>query len=337
MRLLVTGGAGYIGSITTAVLLDAGHSVTVYDSLVRGYREAVPKEAEFVQGDLADRDTLNRVLSEGHFDAAMHFAAFIEAGESMTRPGRYFSNNVANTLNLLEALIAHDVKRIVFSSTAAVYASKDTPLTEDDPLGPSNVYGETKLMIERMLYWYHRVHGLRYCALRYFNAAGAMLDGDGNALRGEAHDPETHLIPLTLQVPLGRREALYLFGTDYDTPDGTCIRDYIHVVDLAQAHVLALEALDEREVMVYNLGNGRGYSNRQVIETARRVTGHPIPVIETDRRPGDAPILVASSEKIARELGWQPRYPELEDIIASAWEWHRTHPFGYRRAPGDKG
>lgn len=334
MRVLVVGGAGYIGSVTAAHLLKAGHEVIVYDSLVRGYREAVPEEATFVEGDLGDRKALDAAFEAHRPDAVMHFAAFIEAGESMQKPGVYFRNNVCNSLELLEAMVAHDVGRMIFSSTAAVYASKDTPLEEDDPLGPSNAYGETKLMIERMLHWYHEVYGLRYCALRYFNACGAMVDEEGRAVRGEAHRPESHLIPLLLQVPLGQREALYLFGTDYPTPDGTCIRDYIHVEDLAAAHVLALEALDSREVMIYNVGNGRGYSNREVIAVAREVTGHPIPIVETDRRPGDAPILVASAEKLRAELGWEPRYPDLKQIIATAWEWHRTHPYGYQTING---
>ncbi len=330
MKVLVTGGAGYIGSVTAAYLLDAGHEVVVYDNLSRGYQQAVPQQVTFVHGDIGDRSALDQTLANHRPDAVAHFAAYIEAGESMQEPGVYFRNNVANAITLLAAMSEHGVQRMVFSSTAAVYASKTKPLTEDDPLGPSNVYGETKLMIERMLHWYHQTHGLRYCALRYFNACGAMLDSRGQALRGEAHQPESHLIPLTLQVPNGQREALHLFGTDYDTPDGTCIRDYIHIEDLALAHVLALDSLDTRGIMIYNLGNGQGYSNREVIDIARDVTGHPIPVIETDRRPGDAPILVASSEKINRELGWEPRYPDLRDIVTSAWTWHRTHPHGYQ-------
>jgi UDP-glucose 4-epimerase len=328
--ILVTGGAGYIGSATAAHFLDAGHEVVVYDSLVRGYREAVPEGAAFVEGDVRDRAALGAAFEAHRPDAVAHFAAFIEAGESMQQPGVYLENNVGGAIALLEMMVAQGVQRIVFSSTAAVYASKDEPIGEDDPLGPSNLYGETKLMIERLLHWYRRIHGLKYCALRYFNACGAMVDGDGQAIRGEAHRPESHLIPLTLQVPLGQREALHLFGTDYPTPDGTCIRDYIHVEDLASAHVLALDALDEKGVMIYNLGNGRGYTNRQVIEVARQVTGHPIPVSEMGRRPGDAPILVASADKIHRELGWTPRYADLTDIIATAWAWHRTHPYGYQ-------
>lgn len=331
MRTLVIGGAGYIGAATAAHLLAAGHEVIVYDSLIRGYREAVPEDATLVVDDLGDREALRAAFERSQPEAVLHFAAFIEAGESMQKPGIYFQNNVVNTLNLLEAMVAHGVKRIVFSSTAAVYAGKDSPIFETDPLGPANTYGETKLMIERMLYWYHEVHEMRYCALRYFNACGAMLDEIGVAVRGEAHRPETHLIPLLLQVPLGQRETLQLYGTDYPTPDGTCIRDYIHIEDLASAHVLALEALDEHDRMIYNLGNGHGYSNRQVIAVAREVTGHPIPVIETERRPGDAPILVASADKIRRELGWEPHIPDLRSIIETAWTWHQTHPYGYQQ------
>ncbi len=332
MRILVLGGAGYIGSVATTHFLKAGHQVIVVDSLIHGYRESVPEGAAFVQADLCDRAALDRIFAEHRPEAVAHFAAFIEAGESMQKPGKYFQNNVANAVTLLETMVDHNVKRIVFSSTAGVYASKDGPLEEDDPLGPSNVYAETKLMIEQMLHWYHQIHGLRYCALRYFNAAGAMIDASGAALRGEAHVPETHLIPLILQVALGQRERLNLYGTDYPTPDGTCIRDYIHVEDLASAHVLALDALDRFGMMTYNLGNGQGYSNYQVIEVARAVTGHPIPVIESPRRPGDAPILIASAERVRRDLGWQTRYPDLKDIMASAWAWHRTHPHGYQTA-----
>jgi UDP-glucose 4-epimerase len=334
VRILVVGGAGYIGSTTAAYLLDAGHEVTVYDSLVTGYREAVPAGAAFVHGDVGDDAALDAVFREVRPEAVAHFAAFIEAGESMKNPGKYFGNNAAHAMTLLEAMAAHHTSRMIFSSTAGVYASQDHPLSEDDPIGPANVYAETKHMIERMLHWYRKVYGLRYCALRYFNAAGAMLDRDGRPLRGEAHQPESHLIPLTLQVPLGQRPHIHLYGTDYPTPDGTCIRDYIHVEDLALAHVLALDALDTFGAMTYNLGNGRGYSNREVIDVARSVTGHPIPVIETDRRPGDAPALVASSHKIQRDLGWEPRYPDLRDIIATAWTWHRTHSNGYRRSEG---
>ena len=323
MNILLTGGAGYIGSAAAHMLLEAGHTVTVYDSLVTGHREAVPDGAAFIQSDLADQASLGSTLQAGRFDAVMHFAAFIEAGESMQDPGKYFRNNLANSLGLLESCVRAGVERFVLSSTAAVYASSADPFTEEHPLGPANVYGQTKLMIEQALEWYHRVHRLRFAALRYFNAAGAL----GN--RGEAHQPESHLIPLVLQVALGQRETAKIFGVDYPTPDGTCIRDYIHIADLVSAHLLALEALGNQERLIYNLGNGDGYSVRQVVDAARRVTGHALPAMEAPRRPGDAPRLVASPEKIRRELGWQPQHPALEEIIASAWEWHRAHPHGY--------
>ncbi len=329
MHILVTGGAGYIGSATAAMFLQAGHQVTVFDNLFRGHREAVPTGAGFVQGDISDKGALDTLFQMGNFDAVAHFAALIEAGESMENPSLYFRSNVVNTENLLESMLKHDVKRLVFSSTAAVYASKNGPLSEEDPYQPANVYGETKLMIEQMIRWYHKQLGLKYCVLRYFNACGAMLDAQGNAIRGEAHSPETHLIPLTLQVPLGQRDAIKIYGADYPTADGTCIRDYIHIVDLASAHVLALQALDDRKAMTYNLGNGQGYSVRQVIDVARQVTNHELPAIEAPRRPGDGPVLVASAEKVNDELGWTPRYPDLKTIIASAWEWHRSHPHGY--------
>ncbi len=323
MNILVTGGAGYIGSITSQILLEAGHTVIVYDNLCHGYRAAVPMSATFIKGDLHDRAMLDAAFEEHEPEAVMHFAAFIEAGESMQNPGKYLHNNVAGSLSLLEATVAHGVRRFVLSSTAAVYAASDTPLTEASRIEPANCYGETKLMIERMLTWYHRIHGLHYAALRYFNASG------GTPERGEAHHPESHLIPLVLQVALGQREQASIFGTDYSTPDGTCIRDYIHIVDLAQAHVLALNALEDRETMTYNLGNGAGYSVREVIEVARQVTSHPIPAVEAPRRPGDAPSLVASSGAIRRDLGWLPRFPDLRQIVESAWEWQRAHPNGY--------
>ena len=323
MNILVTGGAGYIGSVTSHVLLEAGYSVVVYDNLSHGYRAAVPKGAAFVQGGLHDRAALDAAFEQHRPEAVVHFAAFIEVGESMREPGRFFHNNVAGSLNLIEAAAAHRVKRFVFSSTAAVFAASGEPLDETSHIEPANCYGETKLMIERMLKWYHQIHGLRYAVLRYFNASGAMPD------RGEAHRPETHLIPLVLQVALGQRAHVSIYGTDYPTPDGTCIRDYIHIVDLARAHVLALDALEQRETMTYNLGNGAGYSVREVIEVARQVTGHPIPALGSPRRPGDAPRLVASSEAIKRDLGWMPRYPDLRQIVESAWEWQRAHPNGY--------
>lgn len=335
MHILVSGGAGYIGSATAQAFLDAGHQVTILDNLSRGHREAVPSGATFVQGDLGDRGALAMLFQLNKFDAVAHFAALIEAGESMTQPATYFHANVVHTQFLLEAMLNAGVKRLVFSSTAAVYASKGAALSEEDQFGPTNVYGETKLMIETMIHWYHRQVGLKYAVLRYFNACGAMLDAAGNVLRGEAHQPESHLIPLTLQVALGQRDHIKIFGTDYATKDGTCVRDYVHIVDLAAAHVLALHALDQRLAMTYNLGNGQGYSVREVIEVAREVTGHPIPSIETPRREGDSAILVASAEKVNDELGWVPRYPDLKTIIGSAWQWHQSHPKGYSADSAD--
>lgn len=327
MRILITGGAGYIGSVVAGELLQAGHEVVVFDNLSRGHRRAVPKNAELIVGDLADRARLDQLLSSRPVDAVMHFAALIEAGESMKAPERFFRNNTANALTLLEAMLAAGLKRFVFSSTAALYGNPQrTPIAEDDPLCPTNAYGESKLLVERMLAWFHQIHGLRYATLRYFNAAGASQPN-----QGEAHQPETHLIPRILEVALGRAPHVNIFGTDYPTADGTCVRDYIHVSDLARAHLLALAALarGESRPLIYNLGNGQGFSVRQVLEVAREVTGHPIPVIESPRRAGDPAVLIASSEKIRRELDWQPRFPDLKTIVASAWQWHRTHPDGY--------
>ena len=323
MNIFVLGGAGYIGSATAEALLKAGHSVTVYDSLVTGHRQAVPRGASFIHASLEDSHALAESLTSERFDAIMHFAAFIEAGESMKKPGRFYQNNLVNSLHLIETAVKAGVKRFVLSSTAAVYKSSDEPLTEDSPLEPTNVYGHTKLVIEQALDWYRQIDGLHYAALRYFNACGALPE------RGEAHQPESHLIPLVLRVPLGQRENVSIYGTDYPTPDGTCIRDYIHIADLVSAHLLALEALGDRDRLVYNIGNGSGYSVREVIEAAREVTGHPIPAVESPRRPGDPARLVASSEKIRGELGWEPQHPDLKDIIDSAWEWHKTHPKGY--------
>ncbi|HXE72430.1 MAG TPA: UDP-glucose 4-epimerase GalE [Candidatus Nitrosotenuis sp.] len=320
----MTGGAGYVGSHVAADLVRHGYHVVVLDNFSRGHRQAVPPEAEVVRGDLADRPLLASLLGSGGFTAVLHFAAFIEAGESMQRPERYFRNNTANTLGLLECMLEAGVERLVFSSTAALYGEpRRLPIDEEDPLQPTNAYGESKLMVERMLDWFHRIHGLRYASLRYFNAAGATPE------RGEDHYPETHLIPRVLAVAQGREEQISVFGTDYPTRDGTCIRDYIHVADLASAHLLALEALKSRDRLIYNLGNGRGFTVREVIETARRVTGRPIAVRECPRRPGDPVELVAGSDRIRRELGWVPRHPDLEAIIASAWEWRLRHPQGY--------
>ena len=323
MNIFVTGGAGYIGSAAAETLLTTEHSVTVYDSLVTGYREAVPEGVRFIKADLADSNALVSALTSEKYDAVMHFAAFIEAGESMKDPGIFFKNNLANSLQLIEAVTRAGIKRFVLSSSAAVYASNDAPLSEDSAVDPANVYGYTKLAIEQALEWYRKIHGLHYAALRYFNACGALPG------RGEAHQPESHLIPRVLGVPLGKIAAININGFDYPTPDGTCIRDYIHIADLVSAHLLALDALGDNDKLLYNIGNGNGYSNLEVVETARRVTGHPIPVVESPRRPGDAPRLVASSERIRRELGWSPRHPDLTDIIESAWTWHRTHPQGY--------
>ena len=324
MDILVTGGAGYIGGIVAAELIAAGHHVTAFDNLSRGHRRGVPAGAELVVGDLADRAALDQLFGTHRFDAVMHFAALIEAGESMQRPEIYFRNNSASTLTLLESMLAHGVRRFVFSSTAALYGDPQRiPIEESDPLQPTNAYGASKLIVEQMLDWFHPIHHLRYASLRYFNAAGASGD------LGEDHRPESHLIPRALKVALGHNERITIFGTDYSTPDGTCVRDFIHVTDLARAHLLALDALEKNDRLIYNLGNGRGSSVRQVIETARRVTGHPIPAVEAARRPGDPAVLVASSEKIRRALGWQPEFPDLETIISSAWEWLRRHPRGY--------
>jgi UDP-glucose 4-epimerase len=323
MKVLITGGAGYIGSVVVAELLRTNHEVTVYDDLSHGYRKAVPSAAKFVQGEVADRPKLDSIFSSQPIDAVMHFAAFIEAGESMKFPERFFRNNSASTLTLLEAMLAHKIRNFVFSSTAALYGDPENiPIRETDTLKPTNAYGESKLLVERMLDWFHRIHGFRYASLRYFNAAGATAE------LGEAHQPESHLIPLILQVALGKRDAISIFGTDYPTHDGTCVRDYIHVADLADAHVLALQALDKASQLIFNIGNGRGFSVREVVEVARKVTGHPIPVIEAPRRAGDPATLVASSE-IIRDLGWKPRFAELEQIVSSAWEWHKKHPAGY--------
>jgi UDP-glucose 4-epimerase len=323
MHVFVAGGAGYIGSTTAAELLAAGHDVTVYDALTRGHREAVPDGARLIQGQIGDAEGLRRALASARFDAAMHLGAFIEAGESMRDPGSFFDNNVASSITLINALLDAGVERLVFSSSAGVYGEPEaTPISEEHPLRPVNVYGETKLLVERMLRWYGEQCRLRWVALRYFNAAGATAD------RGEDHDPETHLIPIVLQVPLGTRDVLTIFGGDYPTRDGTCVRDYVHVLDLAQAHILALGQCD-RGSGAFNLGNGRGFSNMEVLEAARRVTSHPIPVEVGPRRPGDPAELVASSEKARALLGWQPQYTSLDDIVASAWEWHRSHPNGY--------
>ena len=325
MNVLVTGGAGYIGSVVARELVKSGHRVIVCDNLSHGYREAVPKEAEFIQAEVGDARAVSTALRDYKIEAVMHFAALIEVGESMREPARYFQNNTGATLTLLEAMVASGVSKFVFSSTAALYGEPDTtPIPESAALRPANAYGESKLLVERMLDWLNRIHGFRYASLRYFNAAGAT------GVLGEAHEPESHLIPLVLQVPLGKRQSVSIFGADYPTPDGTCVRDYIHVLDLAQAHLLALQALGENTKLIFNLGNGRGFSVRQVIETARKITGHAIPAIESPKRPGDPAVLVASSDKIRTQLNWKPQHAELEAIIGSAWEWHCKHPNGYK-------
>jgi len=324
MKVLVTGGAGYIGATTCRSLLANGHEVVVYDNLSKGHREALPPDVPLIVADVADRQALDSAFRQHRPEAVLHFAAFIEAGESMKEPERFFRNNSAGTLTLLEAMLANGVGKLIFSSTAALYGEpRRVPLEETDSLEPTNAYGESKLLVERMLSWFGRIHGLRYASLRYFNAAGS----DGYS--GERHQPETHLIPLVLRAATGEREAISVFGTDYPTPDGTCIRDYIHVSDLAQAHVLAVYALENRDRLIYNLGNGRGFSVREVIDSARRVTGLAIPVAEAERRPGDPAVLVASSEKMRRELGWTPQHADLDSIIDSAWRWMQLHPTGY--------
>ncbi len=323
MRVLVTGGAGYIGGTVANSLLDEGHEVIVYDNLCHARRDLIPPRAEFVEGDIADRARLEELFDARHFDGVMHFAALIEAGESMKVPEVYFRSNTAATLSLLEAMIAKKVNRLVFSSTAALYGNPESvPIREDAKLQPTNVYGESKLLVEHMLRWINQIHGLRYASLRYFNVAGAVVDANGS--RGEAHEPESHLIPLVLDVALGLRKNIKIFGQDYPTTDGTCVRDYIHVGDLAKAHLLALDALKTRDKLIYNLGNGRGFTVREVIESVRRVTGKTIEAEELPRRPGDPAVLVASSEKITAELGWKPDFPNLDDIVASAWAWHQA-------------
>jgi UDP-glucose 4-epimerase len=312
MDVLVVGGAGYIGSTVASQLRAAGHGVVVLDDLSRGHRAAVPDGAALEVGDFGDAATLDRLFAACRFDAVMHFAALIEVGESMRAPEQFFHNNAMNTLTLARTMLRHGVRRLVFSSTAALFGMPERiPIAEDDRIAPTS-------------------HGLRFACLRYFNAAGAR-DPD----QGEDHRPESHLIPLVLQVALGQRDSVMMFGTDYDTPDGTCVRDYIHVADLARAHLLALAALEQRPALHFNLGNGTGYSVRQVIAAARDVTGHAIPAVAAPRRPGDPAALVASAARIRTELGWQPQVPKLHDIIASAWEWHRRHPHGYAdRATG---
>ncbi len=333
MKVLVTGGAGYIGSITTTELLAAGHDVVVFDNLYQGHRAAVPAAATFVQGDLANPAEIAALFAQhsppaSPFDGILHFASYTLVGESMQQPLLYLRDNFVNAANLLEQAVQHNVTRFILSSTANLFGIPErVPIDEAVPLNPGSPYGESKFFIERMLHWFHEIYGLRYACLRYFNAAGDLPE------RGEDHSPETHLIPLVLQVALGQRDKITVFGTDYPTHDGTCVRDYVHVLDLAQAHILALESLDTLGARAYNLGSGTGFTVLEVIEAARRITGHPIPYVLGARRPGDPAVLVASSERIRHELGWQPRYADLDTIIGSAWEWHRTHPQGYGDTP----
>ena len=323
MKVLVTGGAGYIGSIAVEQLIMAGEEVVVFDNLYQGHQQAVHPKAAFVQGDLADRTAVDAVMAQHKPDAIMHFASHTLVGESMEKPFLYIGKNVVNGLNLLESAVEHGVLKFILSSTANLFDKPERmPIDETERIIPGSPYGESKNILERMLYWLDRTKGMRYACLRYFNAAGASEE------RGEQHNPESHIIPLVLQVALGQREQFSIFGDDYPTPDGTCIRDYVHVIDLAQAHILALRALDGGS-RTYNLGNGRGFSIQELINMAREITGHPIPTKVVARRPGDPAILIASSEKIRRELGWQPQYPELRAILESAWKWHVAHPHGY--------
>jgi len=325
MKILVTGGAGYIGSIVVEELIGQGDKVVVFDNLYFGHRKAVHPEAIFVKGDLADRAAVKTLFDIHDFEAVMHFASHTLVGESMDHPFMYLGQNIINGLNLFQEAIEHSVRKFILSSTANLFDDPGRmPIDEAERIVPGSPYGESKSILERMLFWLDRIYGFRYAALRYFNAAGASPTGE----RGEDHDPETHLIPLVLQVALGQRDRAIIFGDDYPTRDGTCVRDYIHVTDLAQAHILALKALDTGS-RTYNLGNGQGFTVKEVIETARQVTGHPIPAAVGPRRPGDPAILIASSERIKRELGWKPQFPDLRTIIETAWKWHSTHPHGY--------
>ncbi len=323
MKILVTGGAGYIGSVVTEQLIAAGEQVVVFDNLYQGHRAAVHPAATFVLGDLADRAAVDAVFAAQQPDAVMHFAAYSLVGESMENPFKYMGENVTNGLNLLQSAVEHGVRRFILSSTANLFDEPERiPIAETERIVPGSPYGESKHILERYLHWLDRIYDFRYAALRYFNAAGATVE------RGEDHHPETHLIPLVLQVALGKRESIKVFGDDYPTRDGTCIRDYIHVVDLAQAHILALRALDKGSRR-YNLGNGLGFSVMEVIEACRAVTGHPIPVEVVGRRPGDPATLIAASDTIRAELGWEPQYPKIEQIVEAAWAWHKAYPHGY--------
>lgn len=323
MKILVTGGAGYIGSIVVEQLIKAGESVIVFDNLSQGHRAAVHPQAEFVQGDLIDRDAVGSLFEKHRPEAVMHFASKTLVGESMEKPFLYLGENVTCGINLIESAVEHGVRRFILSSTANLFDDPERmPIDEHERIVPGSPYGESKFILERILHWMDRIHGMRYAALRYFNAAGASPE------RGEDHHPELHLIPIVLEVAMGRRDKVIIFGDDYPTRDGTCVRDYIHILDLAQAHILALQALDKGS-RTYNLGNGQGFTIWEVIETARQVTGHPIPAEVGARRPGDPAVLIASSDTIRKELGWKPEYPELRQIIQTAWDWHVKHPDGY--------
>ncbi len=327
MSVLVLGGAGYIGSHTVYELVDRDEDVVIADNLQTGYMEAVHPNARFYEGDIRDENFLNALFNEEKIDSVIHFAANSLVGESMTDPLKYYDNNLYGTMVLLKSMVKNGINKIVFSSTAATYGEPENiPILESDLKEPTNTYGETKLAMEKMIKWVSMAHDLRFVSLRYFNACGAHK----SAKIGEAHKPETHLIPLILQVPNGRRRHINIFGDDYDTPDGTCIRDYIHVTDLAQAHILAVEYLQKGgENNIFNLGNGVGFSVKEVVETARKVTGHPIPAVISPRRAGDPARLVASCEKAKQILGWKPSYTELDEIIDSAWNWHKNHPDGF--------
>lgn len=325
--ILVLGGAGYIGSHTVYELIEAGENVVVVDNLETGFRKAVHPDAKFYQGDIRDRAFIDYVFEKEDIDGVIHFAANSQVGESMVNPLKYYNNNLCGTEVLLESMVAHGINKIVFSSTAATYGEPERiPILETDRTVPTNCYGETKLSMEKMFKWTANANDLRFVSLRYFNACGAHPNGK----IGEAHNPETHLIPLILQVPNGKREFISIFGNDYDTKDGTCVRDYIHVNDLAQAHILAMEYLRKgNESNIFNLGNGVGFTVKEVVETARKVTGHPIPAKEEPRRAGDPSTLIASSEKAKKILGWKPKFDDLETIITTAWNWHKNHPNGY--------
>ena len=327
--ILVCGGAGYIGSHAVRQLIDRGEEVIIVDNLETGHEDAIHPQAKVYKVDIRDEEALDKVFAENKIDEVIHFAANSLVGESMTNPLKYFNNNVHGTEILLKVMVAHDVKKIVFSSTAATYGEpKNIPILESDETNPTNAYGETKLCMEKMMKWADKAHGVKYISLRYFNVAGAHESGE----IGEDHNPETHLIPLILQVPLGKREFISIFGDDYETHDGTCIRDYIHVTDLADAHILAVHKLREgSESNIYNLGSGNGFTVKEMIETARKVTGHEIPAKVCERRAGDPAKLVASSEKARRELGWVPKHENVEDMISSAWNWHQKHPNGFEK------